>query len=311
MERSKEAASLMRNRNFVLSGCFQLQAIGYTGIIEIEGNNMAGSPAPHKGASYTITTHRQHALPRCRKPRRLFSRRGSWTRLKASIVRWKGVYACFVGAALLIVGICLLSLPYFSSAAASIDTETKASKEAAYLQGGTNELVRSVSLAVPSVSQYPELPTGCESVALTNVLLSYGFNLDKTDIADKWLPTSEQDFVCAFLGDPRTPEGHSCMAPGLTGASFEDVLKEVAEQHPVIIWCTIGLETPGDCYLAEQVDGRLYRLITNSHCVVVNGYDLDSGTVFVSDPLVGQATYPLEKLAARYYALRAQAVVIR
>lgn len=292
---------------------------------------MAGSPAPHKGASYTITTHRQHALPRCRKPRRLFSRRGSWTRLKASIVRWKGIYACFVGAALLIVGTCLLSLPYFSSAAASIDTETKASTEAAYLQGGTNELVRSVSLAVPSVSQYPELPTGCESVALTNVLLSYGFNLDKTDIADKWLPTSEQDFVCAFLGDPRTPEGHSCMAPGLTsaacsylaaqnsslkttnltGASFEDVLKEVAEQHPVIIWCTIGLETPGDCYLAEQVDGRLYRLITNSHCVVVNGYDLDSGTVFVSDPLVGQATYPLEKLAARYYALGAQAVVIR
>ncbi|MEA5018948.1 MAG: C39 family peptidase [Gordonibacter sp.] len=236
-----------------------------------------------------------------------------------------------MGATLLIVGTCLLSLFYFSSASADIDAETKASTEAAYLQGDANEFVRSVSFAMPSLSQYPELPTGCESVALTDVLLSYGFDLNKTDIADKWLPTSEQDFVCAFLGDPHTPEGHSCMAPGLTsaarsylaaqnsslkttdltGASFEEVLKEVAEQHPVIIWCTIGLEAPGDCYLAQRVDGRLYRLITNSHCIVVNGYDLDTGTVLVCDPLVGQAAYPLEKLAARYYALGAQAVVIR
>lgn len=32
---------------------------------------------------------------------------------------------------------------------------------------------------VPCYSQYPELPTGCESVALTNLLNYYGFRLGK------------------------------------------------------------------------------------------------------------------------------------
>ena len=41
---------------------------------------------------------------------------------------------------------------------------------------------------VPCYSQYPELPTGCESVALTNLLNYYGFGLGKTIIADYyWL----------------------------------------------------------------------------------------------------------------------------
>ena len=37
---------------------------------------------------------------------------------------------------------------------------------------------------VPCYSQYPELPTGCESVALTNLLNYYGFGLGKKIIAD-------------------------------------------------------------------------------------------------------------------------------
>ncbi|MFR7670840.1 MAG: C39 family peptidase [Collinsella sp.] len=41
---------------------------------------------------------------------------------------------------------------------------------------------------VPCYSQYPELPTGCESVALTNLLNYYGFGLGKTIIADYYLP---------------------------------------------------------------------------------------------------------------------------
>ena len=292
---------------------------------------MAGLPTPRKGAHYTITTQKRRLLPRRRTPRRLFSRQSRLARLKATALRWRAACVCFGGAVLLVAGACSLPLLTSSPASADVDAEAKASAEAALLQSGTDELSRRTSFDVPALSQYPELPTGCESVALTNALLSYGFDLTKTTIADTWLPTSDQDFVGAFLGDPRTPEGNSCMAPGLasaassylaeqnssleaanlTGASFEEVLREVANQHPVIVWCTIGLESPGDCYLAERVDGRLYRLITNSHCIVVSGYDLDSGTVFVSDSLVGQAAYPLETLAARYYALGAQAVVIR
>lgn len=46
--------------------------------------------------------------------------------------------------------------------------------------------------------QNPELPTGCESVALTNALNYYGFGLGKTVIADAYMPKSSWDFVTAF-----------------------------------------------------------------------------------------------------------------
>ena len=45
--------------------------------------------------------------------------------------------------------------------------------------------------------------------------------------------------------------------------------------------------------------------------MVVRGFDLDAGTVLVSDSLAGQVAYPLATFAARYYALGAQAVVLR
>ncbi|MEG0375492.1 MAG: C39 family peptidase, partial [Raoultibacter sp.] len=65
-----------------------------------------------------------------------------------------------------------------------------------------------VSLEVTSLYQNPELPTGCESVALTDLLLFWGFDLDKTTIADSWLPTSDFDFVYSFLGSPYDTAGN-------------------------------------------------------------------------------------------------------
>lgn len=41
---------------------------------------------------------------------------------------------------------------------------------------------------VTCYSQYPELPTGCESVALANLHNYYGFGLGKTIIVDYYLP---------------------------------------------------------------------------------------------------------------------------
>ena len=61
---------------------------------------------------------------------------------------------------------------------------------------------------VPCYNQFPELPTGCESVALTNLLNYYGFGLAKTTIASSYLPlTSGGNFVTAFSGNPFTGTG--------------------------------------------------------------------------------------------------------
>ena len=246
---------------------------------------------------------------------------------------------CLLAGTLLVIGAIGAAATQSSTAVADVCAQEKAALVAARLQaqaapnaevGDGIVLPRSASLAVPALQQYPELPTGCESVALTNVLLSYGFDLQKTEIADQWLPTSDTDFVNAFMGDPRTAEGHSCMAPAivraasaylaaqgssleavdLSGASFESLLQEVADGNPVLVWCTIDLQDAGAAYSVANVSGRTYRLFAASHCGVLSGYNLNEGIVQVSDSLAGAVACDLETFAARYFQLGSQAVVI-
>lgn len=293
---------------------------------------MADRQTKRQSTIHGITTYRHRPCAKgCRRGNRPLFRRGFADRASSMLVRWKAALACFGAGILVLAGALALPLLASSSAAADVDIEARAAAEVTRLQSDTNSRARSAALDVPALPQYPELPTGCESVALTNALIACGFDLRKTEIAEAWLPTSDQDFVRAFLGDPASPDGNSCMAPAvastaaayleahradleavdLTGASFQDLLDEVAAGNHVIAWCTIGMDEPGDCYRTAQVDGRMYRLLTNSHCVVVRGYDLDAGIVLVSDSLAGQVAYPLDTFAARYYALGAQAVVLR
>lgn len=282
---------------------------------------------PHRRTSRTRSTSyrrrllaRQH-LPRMRRERPIFRRRNRWTPTRL----------CFSAAAALLVGAMSFSLLPSPFAVADIDAEKRAAQDVAAMQADVSQEQRAISFEVPAIEQYPELPTGCESVALTNTLLSLGFELEKTEIADAWLPRSDSDFVTAFMGDPHATDGHSCMAPAiaqtaaaylatqgssleavdLTGSSLEEVLGEVAVGNPVIAWCTIGLADPGTAYQVERAGDRTYRLYANSHCVVVSGYDLDAGVVLVSDSLAGQVSYDLKQFAARYYELGAQAVVIK
>lgn len=262
----------------------------------------------------------QRIRPPKRRARSLFRRRGRWA---VALLRLLATVTLATGAA-------ALSFSPSPSALAATYAQARAAQDVAALQATVSQPYRSIALDVPALQQNPELPTGCESVALTNALLALGFDLEKTEIADNWLPTSDDDFVTAFMGDPHASDGHSCMAPAivetantylaaqgsalmaadLTGAPFDRLLEEVADGRPVIVWCTIGLADPGDPYQVERADGRTFRLHANSHCVVISGYDLDAGTVLVSDSLVGQTSCDMRLLAKRYYELGAQAVVI-
>lgn len=208
-------------------------------------------------------------------------------------------------------------------AALEVDTLQKA-------QASGTALPQSAQLNVPSLFQDPELPTGCESVALTDDLLSYGFDLDKTEIADDWLARSDTDFVNAFKGDPHSPSGHSAMAPAITqaaqdylnaqgsslhaidmtGASISDILKQVAAGHPVIAWCSMYMEDPGTPYDFADENNHVYRLFPHSHTLVISGYNLHTKTIEVSDPLAGKTSYDLELFTMRYLQLGSQAIVI-
>ena len=190
--------------------------------------------------------------------------------------------------------------------------------------------VSTICLSVPAILQNPELPTGCEATALASALAFFGFDVDKTEIADEWLARSDEDFVHAFLGDPHSDKGHTCMAPALvqaandylaaqasplsardcTGTPFSEVLELVAQGTPVIVWTTIGLAEPGEPYLMQTEGGVTYELFAASHCLVLSGFDAAAGTVYASDPLEGAVAYDAELLALRYQQLGSQAVAI-
>nr|WP_276532726.1 C39 family peptidase [Collinsella aerofaciens] len=190
----------------------------------------------------------------------------------------------------------------------------------------------SIVLNVPCTMQNPELPTGCESVALTNALNYYGFGLGKTVIADAYMPKSSWDFVTAFWGNPHSASNGNCIsAPGLTntansflissgsslraydvtGTGFYDLYSYLEAGHPVIIWSTIGMQNLGSCYATQAYGGRVYRTYTNSHTVVLRGFNRSLGTVYIADSLAGYVSNSAQRIASLYSQRGAQAVVIK
>ena len=190
----------------------------------------------------------------------------------------------------------------------------------------------SLVLNVPCAMQNPELPTGCESVALTNALNYYGFGLGKTVIADAYMPKSSWDFVTAFWGNPHSASNGNCIsAPGLTntansflissgsslraydvsGTGFYDLYSYLEAGHPVIIWSTIGMQNLGRCYATQAYGGRVYRTYTNSHTVVLRGFNRSLGTVYIADSLSGYVSNSAERIASLYSQRGAQAVVLK
>ena len=149
---------------------------------------------------------------------------------------------------------------------------------------------------VPCYLQYPELPTGCESVALTNLLNYYGFGLGKTIIADYYLPKgSNGNFVTAFDGNPRRSSGGlmGCVAPAITIAgnnflraagsimqakdvsfsSISSIKNRLTCGQPVEMWNTEWGSWPGGRYAARWYNGHSYGLWGGNHAVVLKGYD--------------------------------------
>ena len=184
-----------------------------------------------------------------------------------------------------------------------------------------------VNLEVPSIWQNPELPTGCESVALTNVLSYYGYKLSKTEIADSYMPWSEDDFVYSFMGNPHSTSGSAIMAPGIanaanrylsskgsslrasnmTGSSFDNLFSYIDAGCPVVVWSTMYFEDRGSA-VAWQ-DG--YTMYLNTHAVTLAGYNANKTQVLVSDPLSGSIWREASRFRSLYDQMGKQAVVIQ
>ena len=186
---------------------------------------------------------------------------------------------------------------------------------------------------VPCYLQYPELPTGCESVALTNLLNYYGFGLGKTIIADYYLPKgSNGNFVTAFDGNPRRSSGGlmGCVAPAITIAgnnflraagsimqakdvsfsSISFIKNRLTCGQPVEMWNTEWGSWPGGRYAARWYNGHSYGLWGGNHAVVLKGYDDEQGIVYLSDSINGNVTRNAQVFFGTWQQMDSQAVVI-
>ena len=186
---------------------------------------------------------------------------------------------------------------------------------------------------VPCYSQYPELPTGCESVALTNLLNYHGFGLGKTIIADYYLPKgSNGNFVTAFDGNPRRSSGGlmGCVAPAITIAgnnflraagsgkqakdvsfsSISSIKNRLTCGQPVEMWNTEWGSWPGGRYATRWYNGHSYGLWGGNHAVVLKGYDDEQGLVYLSDSINGNVTRNAQVFFGTWQQMDSQAVVI-
>ena len=177
---------------------------------------------------------------------------------------------------------------------------------------------------VEIIDQRPELPTGCEITAFTIVMNYLGFNVDKTEMASKYMPTTEYNLYYGddgklygpdidkyFVGDPFTKLGYVCGYPvvvhageaylkdhklddkykvlGKDNFSFDEMYSLIAQDIPIMVFVTVNME---DRYFTEEwytEDGKKIEWSINDHGSSIIGYSKD--TVTMADPIAGLVEY--------------------
>ena len=194
----------------------------------------------------------------------------------------------------------------------------------------------------PIVFQMPELPTGCEITAMTMALHYYGYDVDKTTMAAKYVPTVSanryygedgrlygSDLRKYFVGDPFTQAGYICGTEAIltaanmylqdvgssmhavdkSGTSPEELYKLVSKDTPVVVWVTIGMANrrPPQGWYTE--DGTYVDWSTNDHGAVLVGYSED--TVTIADPISGMVEYSRNQFESVFASRSNQCVVLK
>ncbi|MEH7379535.1 C39 family peptidase [Bacillus sp. JJ1533] len=197
-----------------------------------------------------------------------------------------------------------------------------------------------VFIPVEKVLQLPELPNGCEITSLTSILNFHGYHVSKLDMADNYLPKEPfktinnvlygPDPHKAYAGNPRQWSGFFTYAPpivqaaqsyldevgtelepvDLSGSSREEIMMELEEGNPIVVWVTLDLSKKKVNYSWNIHDTNTkFNAPTNLHSVVLNGYVGDK--VHVMDPLQGQIIYDADAFFASYEDLGSHAMTVK
>lgn len=191
---------------------------------------------------------------------------------------------------------------------------------------------------VPLISQFPNYPTGCESVSAVMALNYSGNSISVEEFINNCLPKS-RDFRMEngkisgpspyeyFIGNPKSSSSYGCMATVIEKALLEcteepervvnitgSELKRICEEYinndiPVIMWATINMiETnPKNSWYLD--DGTRYTWPGNEHCMLLVGYD--ENNYYFNDPYKGKLiAYDKTLTEERFAELGRQALVI-
>ena len=190
---------------------------------------------------------------------------------------------------------------------------------------------------VPVICQYPELPTGCESVAATMVLQYYNEEITTQRFAREWLECSEDFYTYqgkeygpdpneVFAGNPFSRNSYGCFsmpivnainqnsrtceAKVITGRTLDELCAEyIDNDKPLLIWVTMNMKESyeGNSWYLE--DGSFFTWIAQEHCLVLVGYNEEF--YFVNDPMSGSVVaYQKNIVEKRFAELSNQAVYI-
>ena len=193
----------------------------------------------------------------------------------------------------------------------------------------------------PEVLQNPELPKGCEITALTMLLNYYGYDIDKVELSDRYLPKAREnlhngadgklvgtDLNEFFIGDPKG-DGHVCGSGAIVtaannyleeqgsdrwaisqnGATTEKLYQLVCHGIPVIVWVTIDMAERNTPTGWHTEAGDYVDWSTNDHTAVLIGYT--EKTVRIADPLEGVVEYDKDKFEAAFESRSRQCVILQ
>lgn len=185
---------------------------------------------------------------------------------------------------------------------------------------------------VPMIYQNPTLPTGCEAASAAMLLQWAGINVSMEDVANA-LPKGSRPYQSGnilmggnpdyeFVGDPYKKSGfgvyHKPIADiisqylpveDLTGCAFNDLLKVIDSNRPIVVWATINMRKPSvnSTWYDERGNKVIWK--TPQHALVLIGYT-DTSVIF-NDPLAGaNVEYNRSDFANYWEYMGSQAVTI-
>lgn len=215
--------------------------------------------------------------------------------------------------------------PVFAGAERAVNNETR-------------EVGEKVLINVKTIKQYPDYPTGCESMSALMLLNYYGIDITADEFIDDYLPMSclpmgaktvyAEDPSKYFIGDPRDKNSYGCYAPVIekalngvfTDESFTasavngENLKSIAEQtikhgKPAIVWVSMHMKptTVGQDWTLP--DGKRFTWTAGEHCMLLVGYS--ETEYYFNDPMTGKVTaYPKMLCEERFSEMGGQAVLV-